>query len=55
MIGTVATIQGDPSSGFYELKVKTATDFYTVQYTYLVNNMIWAEQKQLEAKTPQDK
>jgi rod shape-determining protein MreC len=55
MIGTVAALQGDPSSGFYELKVKTATDFYTIQYAYLVNNMIWAEQKQLEAKTPKDK
>jgi rod shape-determining protein MreC len=55
MIGTVVTLQGDPSSGFYELKVKTATDFYTIQYAYLVNNMIWAEQKQLEAKTLQDK
>jgi len=55
MIGTVAALQGDPSSGFYELKVKTATDFYTIQYAYIVNNMIWAEQKQLEAKTPKDK
>jgi hypothetical protein len=24
MIGTIAALQGDPSSGFYELKVKTA-------------------------------
>jgi len=55
MIGTIAALQGDPSSGFYELKVKTATDFYTIQYAYIVNNMIWAEQKQLEAKTPKDK
>ncbi|MFT4155108.1 rod shape-determining protein MreC [Parafilimonas sp.] len=55
MIGTVAALQGDPASGFYELKIKTATDFYNIQYAYLVNNMIWAEQKQLEAKTPKDK
>lgn len=55
MIGTVAAIQGDPSSGFFELKAKTATDFYTIQYAYLVNNMIWTEQKELEAKTPKEK
>ncbi len=55
MVGTVTTIQGDPASGFYELKVKTATDFYSIQYAYLVNNMIWAEQKELEAKTLKDK
>ncbi len=55
MIGTIAAIQGDPGSGFYELKIKTATDFYSIQYAYLVNNMIWAEQKDIEAKTPKDK
>src|SRR6478752_10548690 len=55
MIGTVAAIKGDPSSGFFELKVKTSTDFYSIQYAYLVDNMIWTEQKQLEAKTPKDK
>jgi rod shape-determining protein MreC len=51
MIGTIAAIGGDPASGFYDLKVKTATDFYNIQYAYLVDNMIWAEQKDLEAKT----
>jgi rod shape-determining protein MreC len=55
MIGTVATIEGDPGSGFYELKVKTSTDFYNLQYAYLVDNVIWAEQKELEAKTPKEK
>ena len=52
MIGTIAAIGGDPASGFYDLKVKTATDFYNIQYAYLVDNMIWTEQKNLEAKTP---
>ncbi len=55
MIGTIAALQGDPASGFFELKVKTSTDFYSLQYAYLVDNMIWTEQKQLEAKTPKDK
>jgi rod shape-determining protein MreC len=55
MVGTVAAVQGDPASGFYELKVKTATDFSSLQYAYLVDNMMWAEQKELEAKTPKEK
>jgi rod shape-determining protein MreC len=55
MVGTVAAVQGDPGSGFYELKIKTATDFYSLQYAYLVDNVIWAEQKELEAKTPKEK
>ena len=54
MIGTVAALEGDPGSGFYDLKVKTSTDFYSLQYAYLVNNMIWIEQKELEAKTPKE-
>lgn len=55
MVGTVAAIGGDPGSGFYELKIKTATDFYNLQYAYLVDNMIWAEEKQLESQTPKEK
>lgn len=55
MVGTVVAIQGDSGSGFYELKVKTSTDFYSLQYAYIVKNMIWAEQKDLEAKTPKEK
>jgi len=55
MVGTVTKVGGDPGSGFYELKIKTATDFYNLQYAYLVDNMIWAEQKQLESQTPKEK
>ena len=52
MIGTVAEINVDASSGFYSLKVKTATNFYTLQYAYLVQNMQWEEQRKLEFQTP---
>ena len=54
MIGTVAALQTDPSSSSLELKLKTSTDFYSIQYAYMVNNMIWIEQKELEAKTPKE-
>jgi rod shape-determining protein MreC len=52
MVGTVASIVEDPSSNFYTLKIKTATNFFSIQYVYLVENVRFAEQVQLE-NTPQ--
>lgn len=55
MIGTVAGISSDASSNFYTLKIKTATNFFNVQYVYLIENVRYTEQVQLEAsqtKTP---
>lgn len=48
MVGTVSSIVADPSSNFYTLKIKTATNFFSVQYVYLVENTRYAEQVQLE-------
>lgn len=52
MVGTVAAIGTDPSSNFYTLTLKTATNFYSLQYAYLVQNMLWQQQRTLEAQTP---
>jgi rod shape-determining protein MreC len=54
MIGRVAEISTDKSSNFYTLRIKSATNFYTLQYVYLTDNLLWEEQKSLEAKTPKD-
>jgi len=54
MVGAVAEISTDPSSNFLTLKIKSATNFYTLQYVYLTDNLLWEEQKALEAKTPKD-
>ena len=48
MVGTVASIVADPSSNFYTLRIKTATNFFNIQYVYLVENTRYAEQVQLE-------
>ncbi|MDP1842326.1 MAG: rod shape-determining protein MreC [Sediminibacterium sp.] len=48
VVGTVAAIIADPSSNFYTLKVKTATNFFTIQYVNVVENSRYAEQYQLE-------
>ena len=47
-IGTVAVINADPSSNFYTLKVKTATNFFTIQYVNVIENIRYEEQVQLE-------
>ncbi|SJZ80465.1 rod shape-determining protein MreC [Sediminibacterium ginsengisoli] len=55
MIGTVTEIAADPSSNYYTLKVKTATNFFNIRYVNLVENVRFAEQVALEntpAKTP---
>ena len=54
MVGRVVEIRTDPSSNFYTLTIKSATNFYTLQYVYLTDNLLWEEQKALEEKTPKD-
>ncbi len=54
MVGRVEEIIADPSSNFLTLKVRSATNFYTLQYVYLSDNLEAAEQQQLESKTPKD-
>ncbi|NCI47575.1 rod shape-determining protein MreC [Sediminibacterium soli] len=52
IIGTVAGISSEASSNFYTLKIKTATNFFNVQYVYLIENVRYAEQMQLETSQP---
>jgi rod shape-determining protein MreC len=48
MIGKVMSIIKDPSSNFLTLNVKATTNFFNLEYIYLVENKRMAEQKQLE-------
>ncbi len=48
LIGTVASVIADPSSNFYSLKVKTATNFFTIQYVDIIGNSRYNEQLILE-------
>jgi rod shape-determining protein MreC len=50
MIGTIADFTSDPSSNFYTIKVKTAVNFYTLQYVNVIDNRRADEQAQLEQK-----
>lgn len=51
MVGIVAEILPDPSSNFYTLKLRTATNFSTIEYAYVYDNLQYDEQKKLEDST----
>jgi len=52
LIGTVAQVKQESAGGSYVLKIKTATNFYTLQYVSLVENVLRNEQEALEDQTP---
>jgi rod shape-determining protein MreC len=51
MVGTIAEIMDDKSSNFYSLKVKPATNFFNIEYVYVIANTQYLEQKRLEDST----
>ncbi|HKP32339.1 MAG TPA: rod shape-determining protein MreC [Chitinophagaceae bacterium] len=51
MVGTVHSIIDDKSSNFYVLKIRPATNFFSLQYVYVVQNMQADEKKKLEDDT----
>jgi rod shape-determining protein MreC len=46
IVGIVVDVQNDPSTGTYNLKLKTATNFYNVQHAYVVKNL---QQQEIDA------
>lgn len=48
-VGFVHSITADPSSNFFTIKLKTATNFFSIQYVNVVENVQWEEQRRLEA------
>ncbi|MCX6204685.1 MAG: rod shape-determining protein MreC [Bacteroidetes bacterium] len=52
LIGTVNSVVVDATSNFYTLKIKTATNFFSIQYVYIVENLRYAEQTAIES-TPE--
>jgi rod shape-determining protein MreC len=51
LVGTVNELVEDKSSNFYNVKLKTATNFNNLQYVYVIDNIQYAEQKILEDST----
>ncbi len=51
MVGTIDEIVDDKSSNFYSLRVKPATNFYSIEYVYVIENAQISEQNHLEDST----
>lgn len=49
LVGTVDGIINDPGSNFLIIRLKTATNFYNIEYVNLIENLQWDEQRRLEA------
>ncbi len=47
LIGTVSEILLEKTSNSYTLKVKTAANFYNVQFVYIINNLLKQEPQEL--------
>jgi rod shape-determining protein MreC len=51
MVGTVAEVKLDNTTGMYLLKVKTAANFYNLQQVHVVENIEYSEQVLLNIET----
>ncbi len=51
MIGVIADVVDDKSSNFFTLRIKTATNFFNIEYVYVIEDMQAAEKQQLEQAT----
>ncbi len=51
MVGRIEEIINDKSSNFYTLKLTPATNFYSIEYVYVIANAQADEQKRMEDST----
>jgi len=51
MVGTVYEVVDDNTTNFYTLKIRPSTNFYNIEYVYVVDNLQYDEQKRLEDST----
>ncbi|MEO5572785.1 MAG: rod shape-determining protein MreC [Bacteroidia bacterium] len=51
LIGTVAGAAIKPGENFYNIQIKLSTNFSNITYVYIVDNVLKAEQRQLESET----
>lgn len=48
MVGTVYDIVPDNSTSFYIIKVRPSTNFFNIEYVYVIDNTQYEEQKRIE-------
>ena len=53
-VGYVIAMESEPASNFYLISLKPATNFFNVQFVYVVKNLQKEEQEALEKSTTKD-
>lgn len=51
MIGIIAGVNTNKATGFYELKVRSAVNFSSVQQVFIIENLQRSEQVELQRDT----
>ena len=51
MVGTVSEVIEDKSSNFYTMKIRPSTNFFNIEYVYVIENLQYDPQKRLEDST----
>jgi rod shape-determining protein MreC len=51
LVGTIAEIVPDNTSNFFNLKLRTATNFSNIEYAYVLDDLQYDEQRRLEDST----
>jgi rod shape-determining protein MreC len=51
LVGTISEIVPDNTSNFFNLRLRTATNFSNIEYAYVLDNVKYDEQKRLEDST----
>jgi rod shape-determining protein MreC len=51
LVGTISEIVPDNTSNFFNLRLRTATNFSNIEYAYVLDNLQYDEQKRLEDST----
>jgi rod shape-determining protein MreC len=47
-VGVISKIQTPAGNSFYEIEVSLSANMESLQFTYVINNLLYDEQKQLE-------
>lgn len=55
LVGTVVEVKPEPAASFYIVKLKTATNFFTLQQVYVIKNAYFSEQNALQKKKDPNK
>jgi rod shape-determining protein MreC len=51
MVGTIARVEKDTEGNNYKLQVKPGTNFYSVDYVDIIENLFLKEQREIEARS----